>query len=96
MKRIYVHVHLFQATPEQAIKFTEIMRNFGFLDSISDDDGKLQLPPGGYVGNASTTCKSVVDQTFAIANTAGVDAHIFACEFERSSDLLPGYGLGSW
>ncbi|MGR3754474.1 YmfI family phage protein [Edwardsiella anguillarum] len=96
MKQIYVHVQLFQATSEQAIKFKEVMRSFGFVDSIQDKDEKLQLPPNGYIGKSRLSCQGVVDQTFSIANTAGVNAHIFACEFERFSELLPGYGLVNW
>ncbi|WP_227135727.1 hypothetical protein [Kosakonia radicincitans] len=92
-KRFYIHVQPFQATHDQVLKFNEIMRNFGFIDYVTSDDVDYQLPPGGFIGNSTAGCQHIVDQTFSIANTAGFNANIFVCEFERSADLLPGYSL---
>lgn len=93
MKRFYIHVQPFQASPEQVAKFKEIMSNFGFFDFLTEDNIDYQLPPGGFVGPSNAGGKNVLDQTFSIANTAGFNAHIFVCEFTKSAQLLPGYGI---
>ena len=89
MPKFYVHVSLFEATPEQGQKFDEIMSNFHYLKSIKEGDELYRLPPGGYVINSNVDCDHIVSLTFSIASTAGVNAHVFACIFNKHSSLLP-------
>ncbi len=96
MPKFYVHVSLFEATPEQSQNFDEIMRNFHYLKTIKDGDELYRLPPGGYVINSNSDCDHIVSQTFSIANTAGINAYIFACVFNGHSSLLPADDLADF
>lgn len=94
MNQFYVHVRLFEATAEQTKKFEEFMLNFLYQKTIKDsDDSYCRLPPEGYIHNSTMNCQQIVDQTFAIANSAGVNANIFVCKFEQSASLLPSAAL---
>ncbi|HBM7600284.1 hypothetical protein [Enterobacter asburiae] len=90
MANFYVHVRLFEANHEQELKFIEVMRKFHYQKIIEDSDGDhLRLLPGGYLIESSLDCNQIVNQTFSIANTVGVNADIFVCEFQRNSHQLP-------
>ncbi|HEY2454108.1 MAG TPA: hypothetical protein VGI71_16055 [Scandinavium sp.] len=93
MKQFYVHVRLFEATVEQAKKFEEFMANFLYAKTIEAHEERLRLLPGGYIFNSTMNCQNVADQTYSIASSAGVNAHIFVCEFEQSASLLPSASL---
>lgn len=94
MNQFYVHVRLFEATAEQTKKFEEFMLNFLYQKTIKDsDDSCWRLVPGGYTLKSTMNCQQIVDQTFAIANSAGVNAYVFVCKFEQSASLLPSAHL---
>lgn len=93
MSQFYVHVRLFDATAEQTKKFEEFMANFLYMKTTKEHEERLRLLPGGYIFNSTMDCQNVVDQTFAIASSAGVNAHIFVCKFEQSAYLLPSASL---
>ncbi|EHJ5404311.1 TPA: hypothetical protein LT055_003169 [Salmonella enterica subsp. enterica serovar Wedding] len=95
MKNHYVHVSLFNASSEQKIKFKEVMCHFGYRDFFNTGEDTWQLPPGGYIGKSTLNCQEVVNQTFSIANSVGLNAYIFTCEFQNAAELLPGYGMDS-
>ncbi|MBX4744241.1 hypothetical protein ACUXKK_004372 [Klebsiella aerogenes] len=94
MNQFYVHVRLFEATAEQAKKFEEIMLTFLYQKTIKEsDESCCRLAPEGYILKSTMNCQQIVDQTFAIANSAGVNANIFVCKFEQSACLLPSAAL---
>jgi hypothetical protein len=93
MSQFYVHVRLFEATAEQAKKFEELMLNFLYQKTIKESDEDCRLIPDGYILKSTMNCQQIVDQTFAIASSAGVNANIFVCKFEQSAHLLPSAAL---
>lgn len=93
MNQFYIHVRLFEATAEQTKKFEEFMLNFRYQKTTKEREDSWRLIPEGYILNSTMDCKNIVDQTFAIANNAGVNAHIFVCKFEQSASLLPSADL---
>ena len=94
MNQFYVHVRLFEATAEQTKKFEELMLNFLYQKTIKEsDDSCCRLIPEGYILKSTMNCQQILDQTFSIANSAGVDANIFVCKFEQSARLLPSASL---
>ncbi len=94
MNQFYVHVRLFEATDEQTKKFEEFMLNFLYQKTINEsEDSCCRLLPEGYILKSTMNCQQILDQTFSIANSAGVDANIFVCKFEQSACLLPSAAL---
>ncbi|BDW58770.1 hypothetical protein PSI59_004027 [Escherichia coli] len=94
MNQFYVHVRLFEATAEQTKKFEELMLNFLYQKTVKEsDDSCCRLIPEGYILRSTMNCQQILDQTFSIANSAGVDANIFVCKFEQSACLLPSASL---
>ena len=94
MDQCYIHVRLFEATAEQTKKFEEFMLLFLYQKTIKDsDDSFCRLTPEGYILKSTLNCQQIVDQTFAIANSAGVNANIFVCKFEQCALLLPSAHL---
>lgn len=89
MSQFYVHVQLVVASSRQANKFEELMRSSKYRKTTKDLDDDCQLPSGGYILNSVMESRHVVYQTYLIADSAGVKANIFACEFEHSACLLP-------
>ncbi|WP_234083726.1 YmfI family phage protein [Enterobacter quasiroggenkampii] len=93
MSQFYVHVRLFEASAEQTKKFEELMLNFQYQKTIKESDDESRLIPEGYILKSTMNCQQIVDQTFAIANSAGVKANIFVCKFDQSAHLLPSAAL---
>lgn len=94
MNQFYVHVRLFEATAEQTKKFEEFMLNFLYQKTINEsEDSCCRLLPEGYILKSTMNCQQILDQTFSIANSTGVDANIFVCKFEQSACLLPSAAL---
>lgn len=94
MNQFYVHVRLFEDTAEQTKKFEELMLNFLYQKTVKEsDDSCCRLIPEGYILKSTMNCQQILDQTFSIANSAGVDANIFVCKFEQSACLLPSASL---
>ena len=93
MDKFYVHVRLFEATTEQSEKFHEFMLKFLYQKTIKDDDVDCRLMPESYILKSTMNCQQIVDQTFSIANSAGVNANIFVCKFEQSASFLPSAHL---
>ncbi|HEC2581827.1 TPA: hypothetical protein R2K48_004414 [Raoultella ornithinolytica] len=90
MNQFYIHVRLFEATAEQTKKFEEFMVHFLYQKTTQErDETRYRLIPEGYILKSTMDCQQIVDQTFAIANSAGVNANIFVCKFEQSACLLP-------
>lgn len=93
MNQFYIHVRLFEATAEQTKKFEEFMVHFLYQKTTKEHDESYRLIPEGYILKSTMDCQQIVDQTFAIANSAGVNANIFVCKFEQSASLLPSADL---
>lgn len=94
MNQFYIHVRLFEAAAEQTKKFEEFMVHFLYQKTTQErDETCYRLIPEGYILKSTMDCQQIVDQTFAIANSAGVNANIFVCKFEQSACLLPSAAL---
>ncbi len=89
INRYYVHVQLSEATMEQKKNFEILMPNFQYFRIVNEDDSEYQLLSGAYVIQSTLNAKQILEQTFSIANSVGVNAHIFVCSYNESATLLP-------
>ncbi|MBW9707245.1 hypothetical protein FIA73_19775 [Escherichia coli] len=94
--RYYVHVQLFEATMEQEKKFETLMPNFKYSRMINEGDVEYKLLPRAYVIQSTLNSNQILEQTFSVANSVGVNAHIFVCPYDESATLLPCADFGTY